>query len=34
MGFMLFITTKDIGDEVPDKEVEGDRTIEWPTPSV
>jgi len=30
MGFMLFITTKDIGDEVPDAEEEGDRTIEWP----
>lgn len=34
MGLMLFITTKDIGDEVPDKKVEGDRTIEWPTPPV
>ena len=30
MGFMLFITTKDIGDEVDEKEPEGDRTIEWP----
>jgi len=30
MGFMLFITTKDIGDEVPDKEKKGDRKIVWP----
>lgn len=33
MGFMLYVTTKDIGDEVPDKEIEGDRAIEWPTTS-
>lgn len=33
MGFMLFITTKDIGEEVPDKEKEGDRKVEWPEPS-
>ncbi len=30
MGFMLYITTKDIGDEVNETKAEGKRTLEWP----
>lgn len=30
MGFMLYITTKDIGDEVEGEKVEGKKVLEWP----
>ncbi len=32
MGFMLYITTKDIGDEVNPKEKQRAKTLEWPAP--
>jgi len=31
IGFMLFITTKDIGDEIPGKKAEGPQELVWPS---